>query len=65
MKPEHLIGRTQYIWAPRDGQSKARKAYAMEHYKPPFRERWGEAAFGVIAALAILAVVTLAHVVAS
>jgi hypothetical protein len=63
MKPEHLIGRTQYIWAPRDGQSKARKAYAMEHKKN--RRGWGEAAFGVIAALVILLVVTLAHVVAS
>jgi hypothetical protein len=64
MKPEHLIGKVHYIYAPRDGQSKARKAYAMER-APVKRSAWVESAIGVLAALAVLAVVTLAHLVAS
>ena len=64
MKPEHLIGKVHYIYAPRDGQSKARKAYAMER-APAKRSAWVEYAIGALAALAVLVVVAVVHLVAS
>jgi hypothetical protein len=62
MKPDHLF-HPSWFKAPRTSKNRIDYACSIERYKV---SKWAsEAAFGVIAALAILLVVTLAHVVAS
>jgi hypothetical protein len=62
MKPDHLF-HPSWFKAPRKSKNRVDYACAVEHYKVA---KWAsDALFGVIAALVILFVVALAHLVAS